>query len=291
VYSTDIKQPAASSQRTNLFGWVFTGILFLVAALVFGATMLSMGSAAKPGFVTFVVVGFLAQIIDGSLGMAYKVSSTTFLLSTGVAPAVASASVHTASVFTTLVSGLSHLKLGNVDKTVFKQLVIPGMIGGITGAYVLSNVPAEKIKPLVSAYLVIMGLRILWKAVNRHVETRALTRLFPLGILGGFLDALGGGGWGPIVTTTLVARGNSPRFVIGSVNLAEFFVAMAQTFTFLLAVKLMDYGTVIAGLIVGGVIAAPLAAYACKHLPPRVLMAIVGLLIVGLSLRTIALAF
>ena len=288
MLSTDIKQPATSSQRISL---VFTGILILVAVVVFGASMLSTGSSAKPGFFTFVVVGFLAQIIDGSLGMAYKVSSTTFLLSTGVAPAVASASVHTASVFTTLVSGLSHLKLGNVDKMVFKQLVIPGMIGGITGAYVLSNVPAEKIKPFVSAYLVIMGLRILKKAFNQHVETRALTHLFPLGIIGGFLDALGGGGWGPIVTTTLVARGNNPRFMIGSVNLAEFFVAIAQTLTFLLAVKLMDYGTVIAGLIVGGVIAAPLAAYACKHLPPRALMAIVGLLIIGLSLRTIALAF
>ncbi|MBN1681706.1 MAG: sulfite exporter TauE/SafE family protein [Anaerolineae bacterium] len=236
------------------------------------------------------IVGFLAQIIDGSLGMAYGVSSTTFLLSSGVSPAVASASVHTAQVFTTLVSGLSHLRLGNVDKSLFRRLLIPGMLGGVLGAYVLSQLPGDKIKPLVAVYLALMGIRILWKAFRQSpTAQQVVSHLFPLGIIGGFFDAIGGGGWGPIVTSTLIARGNHPRYTIGSVNLTEFFVTLSETLTFVLAFNLFDYGKVITGLILGGVLAAPMAAYVCKYLPPRALMIIVGCLIVLLSVRTVLL--
>lgn len=237
----------------------------------------------------FVVVGFVAQMIDGALGMAYGVSSTTFMLSLGVPPAVASASVHTAEVFTTGVSGFSHFRLGNIDKEVWKKLVIPGVIGGIVGAYILSSVPGDIIKPFVSAYLLIMGIIILVKAFWKMKDVNVRAGLIPLALVGGSLDALGGGGWGPVVTTTLVASGESPRYSIGSVNASEFFVTLAESITFILIIPglLGENWQAIVGLLVGGVIAAPLAAVVCKKLPTRALMILVGTLIVLLSIRTI----
>lgn len=234
----------------------------------------------------FVLVGFAAQMIDGALGMAYGLSSTTFLLTLGIAPAPASASVHTAEVFTTGVSGLSHLRFGNVDRSPFKNLVIPGILGGILGAYVLSVFPGDKIKPFVSLYLLLMGLMILRKALKKIEHNDVRHRLKRLGLTGGFLDAIGGGGWGPIVTSTLVANGHHPRFAIGSVNLAEFFVTVAQAGTFFLMLGLV-HRNIILGLILGGILAAPLAAHVCKKLPSRALMGLVGVLIVFLSLRTL----
>jgi len=239
--------------------------------------------------IVFIVVGFVAQMIDGALGMAYGVSSTTFLLSIGIPPAAASASVHTAEIFISGVSGLSHLRFGNVDKKLFKKLLIPGVIGGVLGAYILTAVPGKMIKPFIALYLLIMGLIILRKALKKIRETEVRTKLFPLGIVGGFFDAIGGGGWGPIVTSTLVARGHSPRFAIGSVNLAEFFVTVAEVATFFTIIGLTHW-RIIVGLIIGGVLAAPLAAWVCKRLSSRALMIIVGVLIIGLSIRTVYLA-
>lgn len=242
----------------------------------------------------YVLVGFVAQIIDGALGMAYGVSSNTFLLSVGVSPAIASASVHVAETFTTAVSGVSHWRLGNVDKDLFKKLIIPGVIGAILGAYILSQIDGNVIKPFISAYLLVMGILILIKAFRSdHKERNVNDHISILGVTGGFFDAIGGGGWGPIVTTTLMARGNNPRFTIGSVNLSEFFVTLSQSvvFVFTLSSDLLSNWPVILGLLVGGVIAAPFAALVTKRLPIRVLMGMVGLLIVGLSVRTIVLAF
>lgn len=236
--------------------------------------------------IIFIIAGFIAQIIDGALGMAYGVVSTTLLLSIGIPPAAASASVHTAEIFTSGVSGLSHLKFGNVDKKLFRKLLIPGVIGGVLGAYILTSVPGNLIKPFIAVYLLIMGLMILRKALKKIQETEVKTKLFPLGVVGGFFDAIGGGGWGPIVTSTLVARGHNPRFTIGSVNLAEFFVTIAEVTTFLTIIGLVHW-QIIAGLIIGGVLAAPLAAYVCKRLPSRALMITVGVLIIVLSIRTI----
>jgi len=236
--------------------------------------------------ILYIIVGFIAQMIDGTLGMAYGVSSTTFLLSMGIPPVTASASVHTSEIFTTAVSGLSHLRFGNVDKELFRKLLIPGVLGGIVGAYILTAIPGETIKPFISFYLLIMGLVILWKAFRKVEEKKVKTKLFPLGVSGGFFDAIGGGGWGPIVTSTLVARGNNPRFSIGSVNLAEFFVTVAEVATFLAIIGLV-HREIIVGLVIGGILAAPLAAYICKRLPSRMLMIIVGALIVLLSIRTI----
>ncbi|MBA7466749.1 hypothetical protein ES707_01939 [subsurface metagenome] len=236
--------------------------------------------------IVYIIVGFIAQIIDGALGMAYGVTSTTFLLSMGIPPVAASASVHSAEVFTSGVSGLAHLRFGNVDKKLFKKLLIPGIIGGILGAYILTVVPGKTIKPFVAFYLLIMGLIILRKAFKKVEQKEVKTRLVPLGVSGGFFDAIGGGGWGPIVTSTLVARGHNPRFSIGSVNLAEFFVTVAEVATFLTIIRLVHW-QIIVGLIIGGVLAAPLAAYVCKRLPSRALMIMVGLLIMALSIRTI----
>ncbi|MBN1955067.1 MAG: sulfite exporter TauE/SafE family protein [Anaerolineae bacterium] len=234
----------------------------------------------------FIFVGFIAQVIDGALGMAYGVSSTTFLLSLGIPPVAASASVHTAEIFTSGVSGLSHLKLGNVDKELFKRLVIPGVLGGVIGAYFLSFVPGDALKPFIAIYLTVMGLAIIRKAIKMTNGKKGTSpRLFLLGALGGFFDAIGGGGWGPIVTSTLVARGKNPRHAIGSVNLTEFFVTLCEVLAFLTVAGLTHW-RIIAGLIIGGVLAAPLAALICKKLQPRVLMIIVGVLIVALAART-----
>jgi len=236
--------------------------------------------------IVYIIVGFIAQIIDGALGMAYGVTSTTFLLSIGIPPVAASASVHTAEIFASGASGLAHLRFGNVDKKLFKKLLLPGIIGGILGAYILTAVPGKMIKPFIAFYLLIMGLIILRKAFKKVEEKEVKTRLVPLGVSGGFFDAIGGGGWGPIVTSTLVARGHNPRFSIGSVNLAEFFVTVAEVATFLTIIGLVHWQIII-GLIIGGVLAAPLAAYVCKRLPSRALMIMVGLIIMALSIRTI----
>ncbi len=233
----------------------------------------------------FVAVGFAAQLIDGALGMAYGVSSTAFLLSIGISPAAASASVHAAEIFTTGVSGISHLRIGNVDRVLFRRLLIPGIIGGASGAYLLTSIPGQIIKPFVSAYLLIMGFWILLRAFKEMRMAQAGREVVPLALFGGFFDAIGGGGWGPIVTTTLVARGVEPRLTIGSVNLAEFFVTVVESLVFVLTTGL-SFWQIIVGLIIGGVMAAPLAAYVCKRIPARPLMILVGVLIIALSIRT-----
>jgi uncharacterized membrane protein YfcA len=244
-----------------------------------------------PTILLYIAVGFIAQMIDGAMGMAYGVSSNTFLLSMGVPPAAASASVHMAEVVTTGVSGFSHWRLGNIDWKLVRRLIIPGVIGGVTGAYLLTSISGDFIKPFVSAYLLIMGAVILIKAFNQANEQKDYgNHVGLLGVVGGFFDSIGGGGWGPIVTTTLVARGNNPRFTIGSVNFSEFFVTFSESVVFVLTLSFMSYWQIIVGLLIGGAIAAPLAAIVARRLPVRVLMVLVGILIIVLSIRTIYLA-
>lgn len=229
-------------------------------------------------------------MIDGAMGMAYGVSSNTFLLSIGVPPVAASASVHMAEVVTTGVSGFSHWKLDNIDWGLVKKLALPGVLGGIAGAYLLTSIDGNVLKPYISAYLLIMGIIILIKALNGKHEPKEIKSISLLGIIGGFFDAIGGGGWGPIVTTTLVARGKNPRYAIGSVNFSEFFVTFAESVTFVLTLSFLSYWQIILGLLIGGAIAAPMAAIVARKLPVKVLMFMVGALIVGLSIRTIVLA-
>ncbi|MFT4012664.1 MAG: sulfite exporter TauE/SafE family protein [Paracoccus sp. (in: a-proteobacteria)] len=243
------------------------------------------------GFWTAAGVGLFAQMVDGALGMAYGVTSTTFLLSTGVTPAAASASVHIAEIFTTGFSGFSHWKLGNVNKALFKRLLIPGIAGGLIGAYLVTNLDSTVLRPWISGYLVLIGLFILVKAFRTiRIRTDPPTYVAPLGLIGGFVDAIGGGGWGPVVTTSLVGSGQDPRTTIGSVNAAEFFLAVSTGFSFALLGGLTHW-TTIAGLVVGGLFAAPFAAALVRYLPTRVLLIIVGLLITSLSIWNLWKAF
>lgn len=241
------------------------------------------GTLRSREFWAAVGVGLLAQTVDGALGMAYGITSTSFLLASGISPAVASASVHIAEVFTTGVSGISHVKQGNVNRSLFLRLLLPGMIGAVAGAWLVSSIDGKVLKPWISGYLLLMGLYVLskvWRRIQtRHGEPRHVAKL---ALFGGFVDAVGGGGWGPVVTTTLVGTGHDPRTTIGSVNFAEFFLTFTSAIAF---ATLVDEGPwpVVAGLVLGGLFAAPLAAQLCRRLPARTLLILVGLLIAGIS--------
>jgi len=233
-----------------------------------------------PMFWSAVVVGLLAQVIDGALGMAYGVTSTSFLLAVGASPAMASGATHLAEVFTTGVSGVSHLKMGNVNKKLFFSLLIPGVIGGLIGTYILGNVDGKILKPFISAYLLLMGLYVLSKAF-RHIRARreiSSRKVVPLALFGSFMDTTGGGGWGPIVTTSLVGSGHDPRTTIGSVNFAEFFLTVTVAAA-LFSILDNSVWVIVSGLVIGGLFAAPFAAYITKRLQPKVLLILVGTLI------------
>jgi len=230
-----------------------------------------------------VAVGFFAQAVDGALGMAYGVTATTFLLGAGASPAAASASVHIAEIFTTGFSGVAHLKYGNVNRRLFLRLLVPGILGAVLGAIFITQFDGRVLKPYVTAYLLLMGVYILSKAFRKlRARTDEPAHVGKLAAFGGFVDAAGGGGWGPVVTSTLVGSGRDPRTTIGSVNFAEFFITVATAGSFTL---LAGPGTwmLVAGLVVGGLFAAPFAALLCRRLRARALLIIVGLLITSLS--------
>lgn len=237
--------------------------------------------------ILYIAVGFAAQMIDGAIGMAYGVTATSVLLTAGVTPATASACVHAAEMFTTAASGLSHWRLGNVDRNLVVRLAIPGMIGGAIGAFVLTSIDGSIFVPWVSAYLVLLGVFILWKAWHHRPGIQgAPLGVMPLGFFGGMLDAIGGGGWGPMVTSTLLGHGNAARTTIGSVSLSEFFVTATISATFFATIGLSLW-PIIAGLVIGGVIAAPLAALTTRHMPERILMTLVGVVVILLSTRNL----
>lgn len=229
--------------------------------------------------ILFITLGFCAQLIDGCLGMAYGVCLTTFLTAGGTPLVYASSGVHFAEVFTTLASGISHWKFDNVNWPMFRRLASAGVVGGVVGAYVLTCVDGSDLKPWVALYLLLMGGRLLWKAWSGPSFKFFVKHLLPLGLFGGFCDAVGGGGWGPIVTGTLLVRGYTPHKAIGTVNTAEFFVTVAQTATFVSIIGLGNW-KMVCGLIIGGILAAPLAAYLCKKINQKVLMSLVGILII-----------
>ena len=245
-------------------------------------------------FFLFLLVGILAQAVDGALGMAYGVISTSVLLALGVPPATASASTHAAEVFTTAASATSHVAHKNIEWRLFLPLVIAGIIGGILGAYVPTGIDGDIIKPFIVVYLAVIGIWILWRA-GHNIEPRKLPRwvVAPFGLVGGFLDAIGGGGWGPTVTSSMVGSGQDPRKAIGTVNTAEFFLTVAVSATFVWALVtghweeaggLQNHAYAVAGLVVGGLIAAPFAGLIVKKVPRKVLTYAVGFLLIGLSI-------
>ncbi|NOT66558.1 MAG: sulfite exporter TauE/SafE family protein [Methylotenera sp.] len=246
----------------------------------------------NPIFWNAVLVGLIAQAIDGALGMAYGITSSSFLLAYGASPAIATGATHLAEVFTTGISGVSHVKLGNVNKKLFLNLLIPGIIGVILGAYVITNVDGKAIKPYISGYLLIMGLYVLSKAF-RQIKLKTdieSAKVAPLAIFGGFMDTAGGGGWGPIVTTSLVGAGHHPRTTIGTVNFAEFFLTVTSAAAFF---TLLDGSVwvIVAGLVVGGLFSAPFAAYATRHFKTKTLLILVGLLISCVSIYSLSKLF
>jgi hypothetical protein len=233
------------------------------------------------------LAGFVAQMVDGALGMGYGVTSATILLSAGINPAAISGSIHTAEMFASGASGYSHYRFGNVNKKLFKALVIPGVIGAVLGAILLTQLDksnVDLIRPLMAAYTLLLGVRILVNAFRKQQVRKKFKRHGILAGVGGFLDSFGGGGWGPIVTTTLITKGRSPKYVIGSVSLTEFFVTLASAFTFFTLLGVSHWQTILA-LIIGGLVAAPLAAKLVGRLPRKTSFILLGLLVIFWSVR------
>jgi uncharacterized membrane protein YfcA len=237
----------------------------------------------------FILAGFCAQLVDGALSMAYGVTASSLLATFGVPPAITSATVHAAETITTGFSLVSHHYFGNVDRVLFRRLVVPGVVGAILGAYLLASFPGEATRPYVSGYLLVMGFVIIVKAFRTFPPLIVTQHVAPLGFVGALMDAIGGGGWGPIVASTLIARGSETRRTVGSVASAEFFVTLAASVTFLATIGL-SYWNVILGLAIGGAVAAPIGAYACRRVPARPLMFVVGSVIVILSLNVLVAA-
>jgi uncharacterized membrane protein YfcA len=227
----------------------------------------------------FALIGFAAQLVDGALGMAFGQISSTILISIGVPPAAASAGVHTAETFTTAVSGVSHVAHKNVDWRLFFRIVIPGVIGGVLGAYVLTQISAGTARPFVLSYLTALGIYLFYRGVmHKHTERQPKV-VSPLGLVGGFLDAAGGGGWGAIVTSNLLVQGSNPRKTIGTVNTAEFFLTVTISATFIAALGWEAFTIATAGLLIGGVLAAPFGAMIAKRVNPDTLLTFVGVLV------------
>lgn len=276
-------------KKEGLANWLFYLLLgaLMLAAIGFIATW-SLNSEAKFNgniFTSALLIGIAAQMVDGALGMAYGITATTFLLANGFSPAIASAAIHTSEVFTTGASGLSHWRMGNINKKLFRSLLFPGVIGGLVGVFLITNIDGNAIKPWISGYLLLMGFYVFIKAfkkfsiANKEIKKR---KIIPLALFGGFVDSIGGGGWGPVVTSNLLGSGHEPKRTIGSVNAAEFFLTISTATSFALLIGI-SYIEVIAGLIVGGIIAAPIAAKITTKLPTKFLLIFVGALIMTLS--------
>jgi uncharacterized protein len=232
----------------------------------------------------YIAVGFAAQLVDGALGMAFGVISSTLLLSLGVTPAAASAGVHAVESFTTAASAVSHVAHRNVDWRLFGRLAVAGVIGGILGAFLLANVAAEIARPVVMTYLAVIGVYLVYRGVKYPPREKEPRHVVSLGLVGGFLDAAGGGGWGAVVTSNLLIQGASPRKVIGTVSTAEFFLTVTVSATFIAALGIEAFTAATVGLLIGGLAAAPLGAFVAAHVPARPLLIVVGVILTLTSL-------
>ncbi|MBU6120597.1 TSUP family transporter [Hymenobacter siberiensis] len=287
--------PAYETPATTYWRRVATAALFTFAVFIllniisyyFTPAQVWQLARSSGMFYTFVAVGFVAQMVDGVLGMGYGVVSAISLMSLGMSPVSVSASIHTAEVFASGASGYHHYRFGNVNKRLFRVLLLPGIAGSVSGAFLLvhfGETYAGYIKPVLAVYLLLLGLRIIAKAFRTASQQRKKVKNAGwLAGAGGFLDSFGGGGWGPLVTSTLIANGRTPQFVIGTVSLVEFFVTFASAFTFF-TMRGLSHWQIVAGLIVGGVAAAPIAAKLAGRLPTRWMFVGVGLMVIIWSL-------
>ncbi|ULQ57468.1 TSUP family transporter [Flavihumibacter rivuli] len=244
-------------------------------------------------FMVFVLAGFLAQLVDGLLGMGYGVTSATALITAGVNPVSVSAAIHTSEIFSAGVSGYSHYKFGNVNKKLFRHLVIPGVLGAILGAallVLLGEHAGKWLMPVIALYAMFLGFKIFSRAFQLQMANGKIKRVGWLAWFGGFLDSFGGGGWGPIVTSTLISKGRHPRYTIGTVSLTEFFITLASATTFFVTAG-VGHWPVVVGLLIGGTIAAPLAARLAGKLPAKTMMIGVGIIVMIWSIRLIIRSF
>ncbi|MEG0849881.1 MAG: sulfite exporter TauE/SafE family protein [Flavobacterium sp.] len=291
INSIDVKSEASLKEKL----WVVIPVVLLVGLL---STLIykhyadfsvdAFIAGFNQEFLVFFAIGVFAQLVDGTLGMGYGATSTSFLLAYGVPPVVSSTAVHVSEMFTTGASALSHHRFGNINKKLVKHLLIPGVLGSITGAYLLADViNGDIIKPFIAVYMIVLAVIIIKKALKKSIVKKKTKKLGYLAVFGGFMDSVGGGGWGPIVTSTLLGRGRNPRYTIGSVNAAEFAISFASGITFMLFGGIHGWQVII-GLILGGVISAPLAAYLVNKIKRKPMMVAVGILIILLSLKTLS---
>jgi uncharacterized protein len=243
--------------------------------------MIDFGAFDLAALLPFILIGFAAQLVDGAVGMAFGVIMNTLLVGVlGVPPATASKRVHVVECFTTFASAISHLLHRNIDKRLFARLLIPGMIGGVTGAYILSNIDGGLIKPFVLGYLSLIGIYLLVRGLFYPPRPpKVASYVAPLGLVGGFLDAMGGGGWGPVVTSNLLVQGAEPRRVVGTVSAVEFFLTIAISATFIWQLGIVDLAGATLGLLIGGVAGAPLGAWAARHFPVKWMLVLVGIVL------------
>jgi uncharacterized protein len=242
--------------------------------------MFDFGAFDFYALLPFIAVGFAAQLVDGALGMAFGVITNTMLVGfLGIAPAQASAKVHVVETFTTAMSGLNHFFHGNIEWPLFWRLLLPGMIGGITGAYVLTSIDASVVKPIILTYLILIGIWLLVRGLFWQPTFKTARIITPLGLIGGFLDAAGGGGWGPVVTSNLLVQGVEPRKVVGTVNSVEFFLTVTVSAAFIYHLGVADIAGPTLGMLIGGVAAAPLGAIAAKKIPAKTMLIMVGIVL------------
>lgn len=292
----DLDNKTGEQRWRKIASWCLFAFFFMLAGRLvlsnvpFNEILVSSTNLVKQLDNTFywmILAGFVAQLVDGALGMGYGVTCTTVMLSLGINLPAISGSIHTAEMFSSGISGYSHYKFGNVNKKLFRALLIPGIIGAVTGAYLLSKFGteyADYIRPILASYTLFLGAKIILAAFRKNKRSTKVKHVGWLAGAGGFLDSFGGGGWGPLVTSTLISKGRTPRFVIGSVSITEFFVTLASALTFFSMIGISHW-QVIAGLVIGGMLAAPLAAKLVGRLPLKTMFIAVGSLVIIWSLR------
>jgi len=246
--------------------------------------MIDLASLPWVDLAPFIVIGFLAQLVDSALGMGFGVFSNTLLIMLGMPPIAAAATTRTVESFTSGVSGLSHAIQRNVDWPLFARLVVPGIVGGLVGVWILSVIKADLARAVVFVYMAAIGVYLIWRAPRRPQAYRRMALVGPLGFVGSVLDASGGGGWGPVVTGSLLAQGMTPRMAIGTVDAAEFFVTATILVAFIGTLGLASFTIAVSGLLIGGVLAAPFGAYLTRRIAPKLLLTLVGTALVAISL-------